>query len=252
MKSITPVINVPTKEQENILQQTFIKNYSFARNVFAILPSELSFEDKLKSITENLSFRKSNSLQFSQFQQKGYAVEMSKYKKDEESPMQYEIQNKKGERIAVFNFFLVSDKGKLSVRVNNHKGLSGKNYLLQLNMLNKKIDVDWRILLLKTIKHYFDKRNIPTIAEMPRRFTSTPEEYLRYSKYYFNTAINAGIPVQNIDFRYVLDNNLKNLFIAKKNIIHETNLKLEEKEKKLKRAKHNEPKKVSAYLKHRI
>ena len=252
MQISTPIINVPTKEQEKMLQQTFVNNYSFARNVFAIMPFELSFEDKIRSIKENLIFKKKNSLQFSQFQQKGHSVLMSKDRRDDESPMQYEIKNPKGERIAVFNFFLVSEKDNLSVRINNHRGLSGKKYLIQLNNLNKKIGEDWRALLLKTIKNYFEKRNIKTIAEMPRRFTSTSAEYLRYSKYYFNTAVNAGISLENIDFRYVPDKNLKNLFIAKKNIIHEANLKLDKKRLKEAKTKHNELKKVSAFLKRRL
>jgi len=252
MNHIIPTINNPSKEEEKILQQRFTKNYSFARNIFAIIPSELVFEDKLKSISENISFKQSNSLQFSQFQRKGYSIVMSTDRREDESPMQYEIKNPKGERIAVFNFFIVSEKGKLSVRINNHKGISGKSYLVQLNNLNKKLGEDWRVLVLKTIKNHFEKKNIKVIPEMPRKFTSTPQEYLRYSKHYFDTAINAGISPENIDFRYVPDKNLKNLFIVKKNIIHENNVKLEKKKLKEVKTKHNELKKLGAFLKHRM
>jgi hypothetical protein len=220
--------------------------------VFEILPSELTFEDKLKSISENLNFKKSNSLQFSLFLKREYQVTMSKDKREDESPMQYEIKNYKKERIAVFNFFLVSNKGELSVRTNNLKGISGKKYLLELNKLNKKIGVDWRVLVLRVIKHYFEQRNIKVIHEMPRRFASTPPEYLRYSKYYFNSAINAEIPLENIDFRYIPDKNLKNLFIVQKNIIQDAKNKIKKANLKKGRTKRTELKKLSSYLKHRF
>ena len=225
---VLPHTNMLTSKQDKMLKERFDKNYIFAKRIFAILPSELSFEDKLKSISLNLNFKKHSNIQFSIITKKAYSVVPSKDKMDADSPMQYEIRNKKGERIAVFNFFLVSDKNRSFVRTNNIKGLQGKKYLLELNFLNKNLRTDWRIIIAKTIKNYFERKNIVSIFEIPRMFTSSEDKYIRYLGHYFNTAVNAGYDFKNIDFRYLQDNNLKNLFNIKSEIITSDRFKAHE------------------------
>jgi len=228
-----------SSEEKKILKKNIktTKELWYAINVIKRLPEQLPFELKVKSAIYNQKKRLEIDKFFSENINLGKDFEFSFNRNftHPESMNEIKIVNKDKKIIATVNaFFIFNEKNKLSLIINNiqsgfgsvhHAGKPNQklNYLEnELTKLNETLGENWRIHLTKKIKEYSAIKKIPLIMRLPPRYClfgpeSTLPEYVRQIRQYIQTAIKAGIPIENIDTSIVqskvkerFENNLKN------------------------------------------
>jgi len=245
----TPKI-VFSNEEKNILQKNIktTRELWYAIQVIKRMPEQLPFELKVKSAIYN---QKTN-LEMDEFLSKNinlgkdFKFSFDRSYTHSESMNEIKVINKNKKIIATLNaFFVFNEKNKLSLIINNiqsgfgsvHQGdrkTQKLNYLEdELTKLNEALGENWRIYFTKKLKEYSALKKIPLIMRLPPRYylfgpESTLPEYVRQIRQYIQTAIKAGIPVENIDAS-IVESKIKDRFES--NLKNKT--KNQEKQKKI-------------------
>ncbi|GEM_PF-4593485 len=184
----------------------------FARRLvklFKLLPENLTFKEKLKSLKYNFDFFKSNNIadilnKDNLFSKINFAPFETTHI---EAPFQQDILNKAGSRISTVNFYFCYEKnGTLGLRINNLQGFKGKNS--ELNNFN------WRLVIVNRLKEFAESRNIQVIGEFPKYFSklTLEKDYHRQIENYLLTYLKAGMKPENIDLRFINHNEFRNQY----------------------------------------
>jgi len=136
-----------------------------------------------------------------------------------ESIIEYHIKKEK-KLISTFGFYFTVSHGKVTLRISNIQGNASAGYyenkenVLHLNkknidILNKEISDNWRIKIVKFLSNYASLNKMNISVELPMKTGNSKSDYIRQLRQYIQTALKAGLSVENISTKRINDEAIK-------------------------------------------
>jgi hypothetical protein len=135
-----------------------------------------------------------------------------------ESVIEYHIRSKE-ELLATFSIYFVLRDKKPVLIVNNIQGFVNrsqfnekllKNSRYKLDLLNKELKENWRVFILRSLKKFAGSKKYHLRLELPNLFTNdfsystiSEKEYKRQLRQYIQTALKAGLSIDQISLRKI-------------------------------------------------
>ena len=201
-EEIKKLVSLTTKYTNNI---DWAKRFA---KLFASLPDNRSFEERLSSIRYNADFFINTDIN-KLINKEKYFQSISLGDINDchpESAFEYKIWKDKDISVATFNFYFDVDKEKnVFLRINNIQGYRGSWEVLST--------INWRLLIVNKLHEYSKINHINLIGELPVYYGGKEpnlrkeyhERYIRQVKYYIITYLKAGVPIENINLNSIRD-----------------------------------------------